>query len=165
MSSQASGSMPKYARIQVLLHWTTVVLLLISFFSHEAMKDAWRALRRGTEGFEPAIGTQVHVIVGILVLALTAIRVVVRITKGAPPPVEGQSRLLTVLAAIVHGLLYVVLLAIPASGLAAWFGGITDAGEVHEVLFNLGLVLLLAHIGAALFHQFVLKDRLLARMR
>ena len=155
----------KYARLQVALHWTTLAVLLVSFVSHEAMSDAWRALRRGSEGFEPAIGTQVHVIAGIVVLGLTLLRLILRVTKGAPPPVEGQSPLLTVAAASVHGLLYLVLLAIPMTGLAAWFGGITDLGEVHEVLFTLGLVLVAGHVGAALFHQFVLKDRLLARMR
>lgn len=162
-----SAAVERYSRAQVVLHWTTLALLLVSFISHEGMKDAWRALRQGGEAASaaPGLGSQVHVWVGATVLALTLIRLVLRVTQGAPRPVEGQSPLLTVASSILHGLLYLVLLAIPATGLAAWFGGITDLGEVHEVLFNIALLLVAGHIGAALFHQFVLKDRLLARMR
>lgn len=159
-----SGSVQKYARSQVLLHWSIVVLLLVSFFSHEAMKGSWRAIRQGTEAFTPDTGTLVHVWVGVAILVLTLLRIVVRLTKGAPAPAEGNP-LLNKVAAAVHGLLYLVLLAIPASGIAAWFGGITDAGDVHEVLFNIAWVLAALHVVAALYHQFVLKDNLLARMR
>ena len=155
----------KYARLQVVLHWATLAVLLVSFISHDAMEAAWRALRRGTEGFEPAIGTQVHVAAGLLVLGLTLLRLGLRFKNGAPPPVEGQSPILTLASSMVHGLLYLVLLALPITGLAAWFGGITDLGSVHGVLYTLGLVLVAGHVAAALFHQFVLKDRLLARMR
>jgi len=159
-----SAAVERYSRAQVVLHWATLALLLVSFISHEGMQDAWRALRQGGEA-AAGLGSQVHVWVGVAVLALTLIRLVLRVTQGAPQPVAGQSPLLTVASSIVHGLLYLVLLAIPATGIAAWFGGITDLGEVHEVLFNLALLLVAGHIGAALFHQFVLKDRLLARMR
>lgn len=159
-----SGPVQNYARVQVLLHWGIVLLLLVSFFSHEAMKDSWRALRQATEGYVPGTGTLVHVWVGVAILVLTVIRIVVRLTKGAPAPVPGHP-LVTKAAAAIHGLLYLVLLAIPASGIAAWFGGITDAGEVHEVLFNIAWVLAALHVGAALYHQFILKDNLLARMR
>lgn len=37
-------------------------------------------------------------------------------------------------------------------------------GEVHEVLANVTIALLVLHIGAALKHHFVLKDGILARM-
>ncbi|MCB1387801.1 MAG: cytochrome b/b6 domain-containing protein [Rhodobacteraceae bacterium] len=160
-----SATIEKYSRAQVLLHWATLLLLLVSFVSHEGMKTAWRALRRGTEGAEPGALAQVHVWVGVTILVLTLLRLVLRFTQGAPRPVEGQPPLMTVAAAILHGLLYLMLLAIPLTGLMAWFGGITDLGEVHEVLFNLSLALVAGHVAAALYHQFVLKDRLMARMR
>ena len=157
---------PKYARAQVALHWLTLLLLLGSFVSHEWMKIAWRAItREGVVDLSIDIGTRVHVIIGISVLVLTLIRIVLRVTKGAPPPVAGQAPLITVASAIVHGLLYLVLLALPMTGMAAWFGLIETAADVHEVLFTTGLVLVAAHVLAALFHQFVIKDNLLSRMR
>ena len=54
--------------------------------------------------------------------------------------------------------------AVPAAGMAAWFGGVGLAAEAHEVMFNLLFALVLAHVGAALIHQFVFKDHLIARM-
>ena len=155
----------KYSRAQVILHWTTLVLLLVSFFSHEAMGEAWRALRRGTEGYVPGIGVGLHVWIGVAILVLTLIRLVLRLMHGAPAPDANQPRLITIASASLHGALYLLLLAIPAAGIAAWFGAITSAAEVHEVLFNIAWVLVAGHVVMALYHQFVMKDNLLARMR
>jgi cytochrome b561 len=155
----------RYARAQIIVHWVTLILLLGSFVSHEAMKDAWRLIRRGAEDFNPDIGVRAHVIIGVLVLVMTLLRIVLRIRMGAPAQPEGQHPLITIAAAAVHGLLYLLLLALPITGMAAWFGGITDLGEAHEVLFNVTLALVAAHVVAALFHQFVIKDNLIARMK
>ncbi|MCB1394689.1 MAG: cytochrome b [Rhodobacter sp.] len=159
-----SGTVQKYAVSQRLLHWLTLLLLIVSFVSHEAMKTSWIALRRTGEATF-STGTAVHVWIGVAILVLTLLRIVLRFTQGAPAPVEGQNPMITLASAIVHGLLYIVLLLIPLSGIMAWFVGITDAGEVHEVLFNIGWVLVALHIVAALYHQFFLKDNLIARMR
>lgn len=155
----------RYARAQIVVHWLTLALLLVSFVSHESIKAAWDAITEGQGDDAFGIGVPVHVFTGLAVLALTLLRLVLRVRHGAPPPVAGQSPLITVSSAIVHGLLYVLLLAIPVTGGMAWFGGLEDLGEVHEVLFNLTLALVVLHVGAALFHQFLLKDNLLSRMR
>ena len=161
-----TSSDERYGKIQVIIHWLTLLLLLGSFFSHEAMKAAWRFVgENGAEGFTPDIGVRVHVIIGISILVLTVIRIVLKVTKGSPPPVEGQHPVITIAASAVHGLLYLILLAMPLTGMAAWLGGIRDLGEVHKVLFIVILVLLAAHILAALFHQFIIKDNLISRMR
>ncbi len=159
-------STQKYSLIQRVLHWLTLALLLVSFVSHDWMKDAWRAVTRdAVADFTPDTGTQVHVITGGLILVLTLLRLWLRVKQGAPAPVSGQHPLITIASASVHGLLYLLLLALPLTGMAAWFGMFTDLGDVHEVLFNVAWVLVTAHVAAALFHQFVLKDNLLARMR
>ena len=36
--------------------------------------------------------------------------------------------------------------------------------ELHEAVGTIGYVLIVLHTGAALFHHFLLKDRVLARM-
>ena len=156
----------KFSLAQRVIHWLTLALLLVSFFSHEAMQDAWRAItREGAVDLDPSLGAQLHAIVGIAVLALTVLRLVLRVVQGAPAPVAGQHPLVTIASVVVHGLLYLLLLALPMAGMAAWGGGITEAGEVHEVLFILTLVLVGLHVAAALLHQFVIKDNLIARMR
>ncbi|MCB1405954.1 MAG: cytochrome b/b6 domain-containing protein [Rhodobacteraceae bacterium] len=156
----------RFAKAQVVIHWLTLLLLIGSFVSHDAMKAAWRFVQRnpGAE-FSPELGVRVHTILGVTILVLTLVRLVLRFTKGAPAPVAGQHPVITIASASVHGLLYLMLLAIPLTGMAAWVGGFTEMGDVHEVLFTVGLALVIAHIAAALFHQFVIKDNLLARMR
>ena len=51
------------------------------------------------------------------------------------------------------------------TGGVAWFGGIEAAAEAHSVLRLVLLTLIALHVGAALWHHFVRRDGLLARMR
>jgi len=58
-----------------------------------------------------------------------------------------------------------LMVLLPVSGALAWFGGIQMGAETHEVFKTLMLALILLHIAATLFHQFVLKTNLMARMK
>lgn len=157
------SNVQKYSRIQIILHWAIAGLFLISFFSHEAMSHTWRSLMRtGTP--ELTIGTAVHVWVGVLIFALVVVRVLVRLRKGAPAEPAGHP-LVKLVAKIVHFGLYAVMILLPMAGMAAWFGGVKESADNHEILFNIGMVLLALHVGGALYHQFIVKDNLLARMR
>ncbi|NVK58095.1 MAG: cytochrome b/b6 domain-containing protein [Alteromonadaceae bacterium] len=60
---------------------------------------------------------------------------------------------------------YPALVILPLSVRFAWFGGVHDAGDVHEMMFTVGWLLVGLHIIAALVHQFYWKDNLLARMK
>lgn len=65
-----------------------------------------------------------------------------------------------------HWALYVLMLALPITGLLAWFGGVTALADPHgEILKVLLWVMIVLHVAAALYHQFVLRDNLLNRMR
>ena len=152
----------KFSKPQIILHWLMFLLFFASFFSHDAIKDSYRAFVR--EGVtDIGVGTRIHVIVGIVILALAVVRIVMRFTRPAPSEMGSGAQAL--LAKAVKLGLYVVMITIPLSGIAVWFGGIRDAGEVHEVMFTLGLGLLVLHILGALVHQFVFKDNLMARMK
>ncbi|MCL4675757.1 MAG: cytochrome b/b6 domain-containing protein [Pararhodobacter sp.] len=156
----------RFAKAQVVIHWLTLLLLIGSFVSHEWMKAAWEIVTGEVAGtYAPDIGVRVHTIVGIGILLLTVVRLVLRVKLGAPAPVAGQHPVITIASASVHGLLYLLLLAIPLTGMAAWGLGIEDLAPVHGVLFTVALILVGAHLAAALFHQFVIRDNLLARMR
>lgn len=156
----------KYSLAQRLIHWLTLLLILGSFFSHEAMEDLYdRVIEAGGQALEMTLGGQAHVALGLSVLALTLLRLVLRFVQGAPEPLAGQSVMVKRASGLVHGALYVLLLAMPLTGMMAWGGGIEAASEVHEMLFTLLFVLVGGHAAAALVHQFVFRDNLMARMR
>lgn len=153
----------KYSRLQIILHWAIAALMVVSFITHEAMGEAWDAVEDGgiavIEG-----GARIHQLVGLTILALAVVRIILRLTKGAPAPVPAP-KLQDLAAKITHIGLYVVIFALPITGMMAVGAGIEAAAEFHEPLFQLGMVLILLHVGAALYHQFIVKDNLMARMR
>lgn len=153
-----------YSKLQIALHWLIFVLFAVNYIVSDDMGRALRQVQEagGMDNVAPTV--RVHVLVGIAILALTVIRLLVKFVQGAPAQPEGNA-LLNKLAKLGHMALYVLLVLLPLSGLMAWFGGVREAGEVHEVLVNLTLALIIVHAAAALFHQFVLKDNLMARMR
>ncbi|WP_425100851.1 cytochrome b [Tropicibacter sp. S64] len=153
----------RYARIQIVLHWA---IFLLFVFNYIVSDDMGRALRTKLEGGTPDnFVALIHPPIGITLLVLMVLRIIARLFLGAPEPVDTGKPLLDKAAAWTHIALYALLVLIPASGIAAWQFGIREAGEVHEITVNLALILIIAHSAAALFHQFVLKDGLLNRMR
>jgi cytochrome b561 len=152
-----------YSRAQIALHWGILLLLGVSYVSSDKMKAAWRAIHDGRDAFGATAAAHVWIGVAILVLALA--RVAIRLTRGAPDLPAGGHPVADLIAKLTHLGLYALLLLIPVSGAMAWFGGVDAAGEVHEVLFNLGIALVILHVVGALYHQFVLKDGLMDRMK
>lgn len=152
-----------YSRTQIRLHWVIAGLIFFQLIFGEEMGRAWRAVENGTV---PDMGTWVwaHIVVGIAVLVLAVWRIYVKATRGVPAAPPSAAWMETA-AKYGHLALYVVMVLAPMSGLAAWYGGIAAAAEVH-LLFKPALVLLiLGHILAALYHHFVKKDGLLLRMK
>jgi cytochrome b561 len=78
---------------------------------------------------------------------------------------EVKPAILKLAAHLGHMGLYALMIAMPLSGAAAWFGGIEAAAEAHEVMKFLMIALVAVHVLAALWHQFWLKDGLLLRMK
>lgn len=153
-----------YSRAQILLHWVVAALIVPQFLLSEGISQAFDAfLKRGEVAFSPMVAA--HVIGGALIGLLVLWRLSLRATRGAPPPPEAEQPALKLLAKLVHGLLYVVLLLLPISGAVAWFGGIEAAGEAHEVIKAALMALVVLHVIGALYHQFVLKTNLMARMK
>lgn len=152
----------RYSRTQILLHWAVFALITVQFLAHDGMEDAWRAYVRSGSA-EAGSGAWLHIIAGILVLAFALWRIAIRLTRGAPRPPEGHP-LMTKAAAAAHWALYGLMLLVPLSGMAGWFLGARAAAEAHEVLKTLLLIVIVLHVGAALVHQFLLRDNLIARM-
>ncbi|HEV2679786.1 MAG TPA: cytochrome b [Rhodanobacter sp.] len=126
-----------------------------------------------------------HKSIGLTVLALVLLRVLWRL-RDRRPQEEPAPRWQQWAARAVHGVLYVLIVALPLSGW--WFNSVTGkplqwfklfnlpalaaknddlrhlAGTTHEYLFWFLLLVLVAHVGAALKHHVFDRDNVLRRM-
>jgi cytochrome b561 len=152
-----------YTRVQIALHWIAALLILQQYVFKDAMSAAWEAFGDGLEiAFDPLV--LAHVAGGALVLVFALWRLSIRARRGAPA-IVGESGLQRALAKGTHVGLYALMILMPVSGSVAWFGGVDAAAQGHNILKVALLALIALHVAGALWHQFVLKDGLLMRMR
>lgn len=165
----------RYGAMAVLVHWLSAALILVLIAS------GFRA--GGT--VDPAVKAQllrIHISVAIAVLLLTLLRVVWWLAiDRRPDPVVGSPLWQERSARAVHLLFYVVILGMIASGIGMMV--LSGAGSIifgqggvlpdfrefaprvpHGIGARMLVALLVLHIGAALYHHFVLRDGLLRRM-
>jgi cytochrome b561 len=170
-------SAPKrYNPALVGLHWLVAALIFIMLVMGYTRLG-------GTPNDAAKIQTLgLHMPIGITIVVLTVIRFAVRLSTKKPAPATAGHPLLDKLGVATHYLLYLAALSMGLSGMGisalaglpaivfersgslpadfAAFGPAIAHGFLSFVLS--GLVLM--HIGAALYHQFIRKDNLLARM-
>lgn len=152
-----------YSRLQIVLHWLVFALIAQQYLFHDAISAAWDRIREGAEaGFDPLV--LAHVAGGALVLALVVWRLTLRARRGVPPAIE-SSKLQGLVAKLTHAGLYALMILMPFSGAAAWFGESEIAAQGHNLLKVLLLALVALHVVGALYHQFILRDGTMARMR
>ena len=147
-----------YSTLQIALHWLVAILILAAWFTGEGAEEAMEAIEEGgTAGFVP------HVAMGLAILGLVVLRLVVRLTRGAPaaPGVPGSAQVKA--AEWGHRLIYLLMIGVPLGGISIWFGGM-DMGDVHGTFANLLMLVVLGHTALALYHHHVLKDGLIRRM-
>jgi cytochrome b561 len=101
---------------------------------------------------------------GTLILVLMMVRLLLRLSNELPAYPKENAPLQKLLSQIVHWSFYGLLFLFPLTGAVAWFRLSEAAGDLHEALRG-GLLLLIAlHVGAALFHEYLQKTRILQRM-
>jgi cytochrome b561 len=173
---------PRYSFAARLLHW--IIALVVAGMIPVGL---YMVARGEATNFDATTGSlySLHKLVGFTVLWLIVLRVLVRLRRGAPPPVPTLTLFERIASYTVHLALYVLLLAVPLLGWAGisaypaldvfgWFNlpAILPANEalanrilsVHGLLAQaLGLLALL-HIAAALMHRFVKRDGVMRRM-
>lgn len=160
------------------IHWLTLLIVVIAFVAGLVMEE----MPRGPEKVQLF---NLHASIGVILFALTTIRLTWRL---AVPPLQSAPgpQLLRLGAKVVHVGLYLVLFAIPITGLLMMaakgraievFGLLTlpplvstnrafahSLEEVHEALAIVLLCLVGVHTAAALLHRFMFRDSVLYRM-
>jgi len=168
----------RYSLIAIALHWLLALAIVVSFCVGLYMSDLPFSLTRLKL-------YNWHKWAGVTILALSALRLLWRLFNKPPADVP-MPAWQTIAAHATHVLLYVAFFAVPLSGWAysssagfpiVWFGVLPLPDFVpkdealaeilkslhHWLAFALA-ALVLAHVGAALKHQFIDRDGLIRRM-
>lgn len=173
--------MVKYARgygaTAKTLHWLVVLLLLGQYLIGWLMPDVHRG--------PPGTAMVLHISFGILILALIAFRLVWRlmrpVAQDASLPVWQRN-----LSELVHWLLYALVFATTLSGwlfasARGWTVSLFFAiplpmltsqspaviqriDGLHQIMEWMLLIVISVHVGAALMHLLIYRDRVVQRM-
>ncbi len=167
------------------LHWL-IALLIFSLFP-----IAW--VMGDLSGIEKAQAYNLHKSLGIIVLALMALRIIWRGLHAAPALPATMPKLEQAAAKFGHVAFYVLLFALPLTGWAListstrpslffgytaipvipWLSDLPAEAKMgyhqifegaHSLLANVLLFLIAAHVAAALRHAVLLKDGVFSRM-
>lgn len=153
---------PTYDRVSIWLHWLIAAAMAIQF----ATGWLWGIYERGSE--PRFILFRIHIVVGSVIFALALIRISWRLTHKAPPPPAGMSRATFIASKAAHGLLYLAIIVQPLLGLLTITAFGKSIGrwprDLHMILVNVIAAIILIHVAAAIWHQFVRRDNLMRRM-
>ena len=164
----------QYGSMAIALHWTSAVAVVLTWIAGFVVAETL------AEGQGAGI-LLAHITLGLIVFALTLLRIVWWLAADRHPGAPaGQPRWQVLAAQATHLGLYVLLVLMASSGIVTLIlsgavplllagGPVPDFSELvprvaHGVMSKLLLALLVLHLGAALYHQAIRKDRLLARM-
>ncbi|MFT3763014.1 MAG: cytochrome b [Pseudoxanthomonas sp.] len=178
-STMQDGSPARWAWQVRLLHWLGVLLVLAVAGIGLVMVE----LERGSDLRK--LCYELHKSLGVTVLAVTALRVLVRASTRAPSALPGPAWQMRV-ARLTHVSMYVLLLLAPLSGWLLnsvagqplpWFGLVDlpaltaknpdlrkPVDAAHVWLFWTLVALVALHVLAVIQHQWFLRDGVLRRM-
>ena len=175
-----------YTRTAKILHWLIAGTILFML----ALGWSLDLLPKGETKF---FFLQLHKSIGITILLLSLVRLGWRLVHQAPPLPVSMLAWEKKAAAVVHVLLYVLMIGLPLSGWALvsasprniptiLFGVLPwphlpvlstlenkkeiagRLGDVHAAVAVMLAVLIAAHVAAALKHHFIVRDDVLLRM-
>jgi cytochrome b561 len=172
-----------YSRAARFFHWSIVALIVV-----QAPLGVYMAYRGNTLKIWDAVTGGLytsHKLIGVTILLVVLGRLAYRLTHGTPadePTIEPWQKIASHLN---HWGMYVLLLCVPMAGYIGIsrypaldiFGlfslpGVAPPNReasataflVHRLLGSLLVLLVAIHVAAALFHYFIRKDNVLARM-
>jgi cytochrome b561 len=175
----------RYDALSQVFHWVTAIVVTVAFTLGPGGFG-----RLMHQGVDPATRSDIvwHESLGVLVLGLTALRLVWLALRPAAPQIT-MAGWMHLAARLMHVALWALLLALPLSAFLALgseghpltlLGGVrvdrmpliaesaiaklVDWGDVHGFLGDAIMWLAGLHAAAALFHHWVLKDGVLLTM-
>jgi cytochrome b561 len=190
----------RYNKVAVILHWLIAFgifsMLAFGWYMAELPKDAPKqmafdlfdfgiyTLQLSEEASPRTFYFGLHKSIGITLLALIIIRFFWRLTHKPPAMLSSYKPFERKLATGVHHLLYLMMFAVPLTGLimaaasqygAKWFDVTIIPGfdspmvrdifhEAHEIAGVLIVAILVLHIAGALKHKIIDKDDTMKRM-
>jgi cytochrome b561 len=169
----------RYGAVAQLLHWATAILVVVAFIYGPGGSE------QRVYSLAKDFDRQIHETLGMSVLTITLIRLVWR-AFDAPPDDPPMSRWMRLASKGMHVVLYLLLLALPLTAISgAWLEGhpltllgnirigplLSETHAVGSVIASihtwLGDAILWAagvHAATALYHHFLLRDRVLRSM-
>jgi cytochrome b561 len=193
-------STSRYTKTAVILHWLIALgifaMFALGWYMSDLPKDAPKLMSLDVfdlgiynlhfteETSARAFYFNLHKSIGVTLFALILIRIFWRITHCPPAMLVSYKAWERKLATGAHHLLYLLMAALPISGIImainskyglVWFGvkvfqGLDNKGirdlfkEAHEVIGVIILLVIILHIAGALKHQFIDKDETAKRM-
>ena len=190
----------RYTKTAVILHWLIALVIIAMFalgwYMTELPKEA--AKQTTFDLFDLGVYTwnmaeevsprnfyfNLHKSIGVSLLALIALRLLWRITHRPPAMLATYKAWEKKLATGTHHTLYLLMVAMPVSGLimamsgkygVKWFGIEIIAGldnstlrdvfkEAHEIIGAIFITVIILHILGALKHRLIDKDGTMKRM-
>lgn len=151
---------------QRVLHWLTAGLVFFNLLLPDGM-NAWnRSMKQtGAASAEQVASANIHAYAGIAILVLVALRLLLRRVQGVPAAPSGEPPIFRLAAKVSEWSLYLLLIAMPVTGAAAYYLGYAGAGDLHaDVLKAILWAVVGLHVLGALAHQFYWKTNVLRRM-
>lgn len=174
-----------YGGVAKTFHWLTALLVLTliptGWYAHQLPYDTAEQLAQKAWLFS------LHKTLGVSVFFVALLRILWALSQPKPGVLNGDNKLESFAAELVHWLLYAALVIVPLSG---WIGHAAASGfapiwwpfgqglplvpkslavektasTVHIVATKVIIVCVLAHIAGALKHRLIDRDATLARM-
>ena len=161
-----------YAIAQKVVHWLMALLIMLDLVVAQKFGDPM-------EQWDRLASRSDHASLGTIVATLFVIRILLRWRYGAPSLNQDMAAWQTRLAQIAHGLFYALISVLILSGIATavnaadpltlfgtWDITLGQMNEelfasirpIHEYTTNALIGLIVLHVLAALYHQFILRD-------
>jgi cytochrome b561 len=179
-TAPAGADVPRYDRAARWFHWVTAALVLTAL----PIGLYCSFLVPGTP--DRRFLLEIHKSLGLTALWVIAFRVLYRLCISAPPYERPLGGFVHLTARAAHIALYAIILIMPLTGYVysaaggyslPWFGLFQwprllahdkAVAELSETLHGYGAyalyVLIAAHLGAVVWHRFIVRDSVLARM-
>jgi cytochrome b561 len=190
----------RYTKIAVVLHWLIAIgifaMFALGWYMSDLPKEAPKQMaydlfdwgiytwQLSEEASPRTFYFNLHKSLGVSIFALILFRVFWRMTHKPPTLLSSYKAIERKLATGAHHLLYLLMVAMPLSGIVMalaskygikWFGLELIGGldnkpmrelfkEVHEIIGFILLLIVVFHILGALKHKFIDKDDTIKRM-